>query len=95
MTASGRIIGEVGSWPGVSVGPGARAASVAFRVGRRELGHVHADHAAHFSFPKDVWDELRREGRIAPTRCFSRFADRSAGGSRPMRTSGMRPTCCG
>ncbi len=64
MTASERIIEEVRSWPGVSVGRGDRGASVAFRVGRRELGHLHGDHAAHFSFPKDTWDELHREGRI-------------------------------
>ena len=70
MTASERIIEQVGSWPGVSPGPGKRGASVAFRVGRRELGHLHGDHAAHFSFPKDTWHELRREGRIAPHPVF-------------------------
>jgi hypothetical protein len=70
MTASERITEEVRSWLGVSVGPGDRGASVAFRVGRRELGHLHGDHAAHFSFPKDKWDELRREGRIVPHPVF-------------------------
>jgi Luciferase len=70
MTASERITEEVRSWPGVSVGQGDRGASVAFRVGRRELGHLHGDHAAHFSFPKDKWDELRREGRIVPHPVF-------------------------
>jgi hypothetical protein len=70
MTASERIIKEVGSWPGVTVGPGDRGASVAFRVGRRELGHLHGDRAAHFSFPKDTWGELRREGRIVPHPVF-------------------------
>ena len=69
-TASQRIIEEVGSWPGVQVSPGDRGASVAFRLGRRELGHLHGDHAAHFGFPKDVWDELRRAGRIAPHPVF-------------------------
>lgn len=70
MTASERILEEVGSWPGVSVGPGDRGASVAFRVGRRELGHLHGDHAAHFSFPKATWDALRRQGRIVPHPVF-------------------------
>ena len=70
MTASARIIETVGSWPGVSVGPGNRGASVAFRVGRRELGHLHGDHAAHFSFPKHTWDELRHAGRIVPHPVF-------------------------
>jgi hypothetical protein len=35
-----------------------------FRVGHRELGHLHGDHAAHVSFPKSVWAELNAEGRI-------------------------------
>lgn len=69
-TASQRIIDEAGSWPEVTVGPGARGASVAFRVGHRELGHLHGDHAAHFSFPKDVWEDLRRQGRIIPHPVF-------------------------
>jgi len=64
MTASEQIIEEVGSWPGVQVGPGDRGASVAFRVGRRELGHLHGDHAAHFSFPRPIWRELHEAGRI-------------------------------
>jgi hypothetical protein len=33
-------------------------------VGRREIGHLHGDQAAHFFFPKDVWAELEQEGRI-------------------------------
>jgi hypothetical protein len=70
MTVSQQIVEEVGSWPGVEVGPGARGASVAFMVGRRELGHLHGDHAAHFSFPKDVWDRLREQGAIVPHPVF-------------------------
>jgi Luciferase len=69
-TASQRIVETVASWPGVRIGPGARGASVAVFVGRRELGHLHGDHAAHFSFPKDVWGELHREGRIVPHPVF-------------------------
>jgi hypothetical protein len=63
MTASQKITAEVTSWPGVEAGPGRRG-EYAFTVGRRQLGHLHGDHAAHFSFPKDVWDELFAEGRI-------------------------------
>src|SRR2546422_3099595 len=67
MTASQRpserITEEVTSWPGVEAGPGRRG-EFAFRLGRREIGHLHGDHAAHFSFPKDVWHALREEGRI-------------------------------
>jgi hypothetical protein len=63
LTASQQITQEVTSWPGVEAGPGRRG-EFAFRLGRREIGHLHGDHAAHFSFPKDVWAQLREEGRI-------------------------------
>ena len=63
MTASQIITDEVTSWPGVEAGPGRRG-EFAFKVGRREIGHLHGDHAAHFSFPKDVWAELHEQGRI-------------------------------
>ena len=62
-TASQQITEEVTSWPGVEAGPGRRG-EFAFRVGRREIGHLHGDRAAHFSFPKDVWRRLHEEGRI-------------------------------
>jgi Family of unknown function (DUF5519) len=62
-TASERIADEVGAWPGVEVDTG-ELGEVAFRVGGREIGHVHGDHAAHFSFPRPVWEALRTEGRI-------------------------------
>jgi hypothetical protein len=62
-TASRRITDEVTSWPGVEAGTGRRG-EYGFRVGRREIGHLHGDHAAHFSFPKDVWAELFEQGRV-------------------------------
>jgi Family of unknown function (DUF5519) len=61
--ASERITEEVSSWPGVTAGPGRRG-EFAFRVGRRELGHLHGDHAAHFGFPKNLWQALFEQGRI-------------------------------
>jgi Luciferase len=63
MTASELITAEVTSWPGVEAGPGVRG-EFAFTLGRRELGHLHGDRAAHFGFPKDVWTELKEQGRI-------------------------------
>ena len=62
-TPSQRIAAEVTSWPGVQAGPGRRG-EFAFTVGRREIGHLHGDHAAHFFFPKDVWADLFAQGRI-------------------------------
>ena len=63
QTASERITEVVTSWPGVEAGPGRRG-EFAFKVGTREIGHLHGDHAAHFAFPKDVWAELRAQGRV-------------------------------
>lgn len=62
-TPSQQITDEVMSWPGIEAGPGRRG-EFAFRLGRREIGHLHGDHAAHFSFPKQLWTELRDQGRI-------------------------------
>jgi Family of unknown function (DUF5519) len=62
-TASRQITEEVTSWPGVEAGPGRRG-EFSFKVGRREIGHLHGDHAAHFGFPKQVWAELFEQGRI-------------------------------
>jgi hypothetical protein len=64
-TASKQITDEVTSWPGVEAGPGRRG-EFAFTVGRREIGHLHGDHAAHFGFPKEVGARLRDEGRVGP-----------------------------
>jgi hypothetical protein len=60
---SERITEEVTSWPGVDAGPGSRG-EFAFTVGRRQIGHLHGDRSAHFSFPKSVWAELHGQGRI-------------------------------
>ena len=63
QTASERITEEVTSWPGVTAGPGRRG-EFAFKVGHREIGHLHGDHAAHFFFPKQTWAELSEQSRI-------------------------------
>jgi hypothetical protein len=68
-TPSERITQEVTSWPGVEAGPGRRG-EFGFTVGARQIGHLHGDHAAHFNFPKDVWTELRQDGRIVPHPVF-------------------------
>src|ERR1700742_5372182 len=62
-TASAQITREVTGWPGIEAGYGSRG-EWAFTLGRREIGHLHGDHAAHFFFPKDVWHELHDAGRI-------------------------------
>ena len=63
QTASEQITEEVTSWPGVEAGPGERG-EFAFTVGRKQIGHLHGDHAFHSGFPKAVWTELHDAGRI-------------------------------
>jgi hypothetical protein len=61
--ASERFTEEVSSWPGVTAGPGRRG-EFAFKVGGREIGHLHGDQVAHFGFPKEVWIDLFEQKRI-------------------------------
>ena len=62
-TPSEQITEEVTSWPGVTAGSGRRG-EFAFKVGGHEIGHLHGDHAAHFSFPKEVGLSLKEQGRV-------------------------------
>ena len=48
-TASQIIVDEVTSWPGMEAPTGERG-ELSLRLGRREIGHLHGDHAAHFGF---------------------------------------------
>ncbi|MGH9013959.1 MAG: luciferase family protein [Acidimicrobiia bacterium] len=67
--ASQKIVEEVTSWPGVEAEAEDRG-ELAFKLGRRQIGHLHGDHAAHFSFPKQVWADLMEQGRIVPHPVF-------------------------
>jgi luciferase-like monooxygenase len=61
-SAADRITREVSSWPGVTVEPH-RFGGVEFRVGRRELGHLHGSRLADLPFPRSVREELVASGR--------------------------------
>ena len=63
--AGERIAAAVRSWPEVEVGPH-RFGGVEFRLGRRELGHLHGDRIADLPFPRRVRDELIAAGRARP-----------------------------
>ena len=56
------IAAEVLAWPGVEAAPH-RFGGVEFRVGRREIGHLHGDWLADLPFPVRVREELVRAGR--------------------------------
>ena len=68
-TASEQITETVTAWPGIQAGPGRRG-ELSFKLDRREIGHLHGDHAAHFGFPKEVWVRLIAQGRIVPHPVF-------------------------
>lgn len=66
MEGSGaRIEREVGSWEGVTVHPH-RFGGVEFRLGKRELGHLHGDRLADLPFRRVVRDMLVETGRALP-----------------------------
>lgn len=56
---------EILSWPGVTVAPH-RYGGVEFRLGKRELGHLHGDYLADLPFPVRVREELVAAGRAMP-----------------------------
>ncbi len=68
-TASQTIVDAVTSWPGIETALGERG-ELSIRLGRREIGHLHGDHAAHFGFPRRVAAELCEAGRIGPHPAF-------------------------
>ena len=62
----GKLIEQaVASWPGVTVAPH-RFGGVEFRVGRRELGHLHGNRLADLPFPVRVREQLVAAGRAGP-----------------------------
>jgi hypothetical protein len=62
MSTGEQIANAVGSWPGVEAAPH-RFGGIEFRLGRRELGHLHGDRIADLPFPRRVRDQLIAEGR--------------------------------
>ena len=56
-----QIVREVSDWPGVTTATH-RFGGVEFRIGRRELGHLHGSRLADLPFPVHVRDELVAAG---------------------------------
>jgi hypothetical protein len=52
-------------WEGVTAAPH-RFGGLEFRLGRRELGHVHGDWLVDIPFPKKVRDEIVAAGEAEP-----------------------------
>lgn len=63
--AKEQIMQAVLSWEGVT--PHAhRFGGTEFRLGRREIGHIHGDTLVDIPFPKKVRDEIVAAGRAEP-----------------------------
>jgi Family of unknown function (DUF5519) len=60
-----KIEREIASWPGVSVEPH-RFGGVEFRIGHRELGHLHGSSLADLPFPMRIREQLVKTGKAEP-----------------------------
>ncbi len=65
LGAQKRIDIALRAWPGVKA-QSHRFGGTEYRLGRREIGHVHGDRLVDIPFPKKVRDELVAEGRAEP-----------------------------
>ena len=60
-----KIRKEILSWPGVTTGQH-RFGGSEFRIGKREMGHIHGDKLADLPFPMQVRNQLIESGRASP-----------------------------
>ena len=68
MTLKGagvHIYDVVTRWPGVTAHPH-RFGGTEYRLGKRELGHIHGDHLVDIPFPTRVRDEVVTAGLAEP-----------------------------
>jgi len=65
------VVREVLLWPGTIAEPG-RFDAVAFRYGKREIGHVHRDRVADLPVTPEAREELLAKGRARPHRAGSK-----------------------
>ena len=63
--AKEKIHAAVTSWPGVTAHPH-RFGGTEFRLGKREIGHIHGDSLVDIPFPKKVRDEVVAAGHAEP-----------------------------
>jgi hypothetical protein len=64
-TIAESLMREVLSWEGVSAYPH-RFGGTEYRVGKREIGHIHGNHMADLPFPTKVRHQLVAEGKAQP-----------------------------
>jgi hypothetical protein len=64
-TIQEHIVREVSAWRGVTLSAH-RFGGIEFRLGRRELGHLHGSRLADLPFPVRVREELVAAGKAEP-----------------------------
>jgi hypothetical protein len=55
----------VTTWEGISTAPH-RYGGSEYRIGKREIGHIHGDRLVDIPFPKRIRDEIVSEGDAQP-----------------------------
>jgi Family of unknown function (DUF5519) len=60
-----KVKAELMSWPGVTSQPH-RFGGTEFRIGGREMGHMHGGRFADLPFPMSIRNELVKDGRALP-----------------------------
>jgi len=63
--ASKQIIDILLTWEGIESHPH-RFGGTEFRIGRREIGHMHGDSLVDIPFPKKIRDEIVEAGEASP-----------------------------
>lgn len=63
--ASKRILDTLQGWDGIEIHPH-RFGGSEFRIGRREIGHIHGDYLVDIPFPTKIRDEIVAAGQAEP-----------------------------
>jgi len=63
--ASKQVIDTLLMWDGIEAHPH-RFGGTEFRIGKREIGHMHGDSLVDIPFPKKVRDEIVAAGEASP-----------------------------
>ena len=63
--ASKQIVNTLLTWEGMEAHPH-RFGGTEFRIGKREIGHIHGDSLVDIPFPKKIRDEIVAAGEAQP-----------------------------
>ena len=63
--ASKQIVDTLLTWQGIETHPH-RFGGTEFRIGKREIGHIHGDSLVDIPFPKKIRDEIVAAGEAEP-----------------------------